>query len=114
MLAMHALTHRHDADAAMIADMATTAFDGARYDAFITQLFRYAWPVMLNKIRTGDIAAIKTRLPHGSISPDEQRVLHDSAPDREELALACTAPKPVACCLTCRFVELFTLLCSTR
>ena len=27
---------------------------------------------------------------------------------------ACTAPKPVACGLTCRFVELFTRLCSTR
>lgn len=27
---------------------------------------------------------------------------------------ACTAPKRVACCLTCRFVELFTRLCSTR
>jgi hypothetical protein len=27
---------------------------------------------------------------------------------------ACTAPKLVACCLTCRFVELFTRLCSTR
>jgi hypothetical protein len=26
----------------------------------------------------------------------------------------CTAPKPVACCLTCRFVKLFTRLCSIR
>jgi hypothetical protein len=50
------------------------------------------------------------------------QILHDAgtgpAPRRTgptwKQFLTCTAPKPVACCLTCGFVELFTRLCGTR
>jgi hypothetical protein len=88
---MIAPSDRHSADAATIDDLTASGFDGAKYEAFIGQLYRYAWPVMLEKIRTGKIAAIQTKVPHPTISPDEQQVLHDSAAEREELALAAIA-----------------------
>lgn len=91
MLAMNAQRGRHDADAATIDDLSAAAFQGARYDALVTELYRYAWPVMLDMIRTGNIATIPTVIPHSTISPDERQVLHDSAAEREELALAAIA-----------------------
>jgi hypothetical protein len=36
----------------------------------------------------GQIAHMRTSFPHGSISADEQQVLHDSSGEREDLALA--------------------------
>ena len=45
---------------------------------------------------------------------DGTRVLVDRIwPRGLTKARACTAPKLVACCLTCRFVELFMRPCST-
>jgi hypothetical protein len=54
---------------------------------------------MLDAIRTGSIVGIQTGVPHRSIPADERQLLHDSAQEREELALACiarAAPKLVA------------------
>jgi DNA-directed RNA polymerase specialized sigma24 family protein len=42
---------------------------------------------MLHAIRTGTITSIETGLPHRSILADERQLLHDSAAEREDLAL---------------------------
>jgi len=47
--------------------------------------------VLLSMIRTGKISNIETAIPHGTISADDLQVLHDSAVEREELALASIA-----------------------
>lgn len=78
----------HAADAAVVTELAASGFAGAQYEALIVELYRYAWPVMLDLIRTGKISFLPTKIPHSAISPDEQQVLHDSAVEREELALA--------------------------
>jgi hypothetical protein len=44
--------------------------------------------MLLGLIRTGKIISIDTGIPHGTIAADDRQVLHDSAEDREELALA--------------------------
>ena len=91
MSAMKLSQGRHDADAATMEDLSQTGFSGPRYEAFIAQMHRYAWPVLLDRIRTGRIAEIHTPIPHPNISTDEQRVLHDSSAEREDLALATIA-----------------------
>jgi hypothetical protein len=91
MTAMNAQHSRHDTDAATIDALTAAGFDGAQYETLISALWRYAWPVMLDMIRTGKIAAIQTKIPHGPIPPGVQQVLHDSAAEREELAHASIA-----------------------
>ena len=59
------------ADLALIEELRLANFSGPRYDAFINDLYRYAWPVMLAAIRTGSIVSIKTSVPHRSIPADE-------------------------------------------
>jgi hypothetical protein len=78
----------NDADLALIEELRLAGFSGPRYDAFIEGLYRYAWPVMLAAIRTGSIVRIGTTVPHRAIRADELQLLHDSAEEREELALA--------------------------
>jgi hypothetical protein len=78
----------NDADLALIEELRLARFSGPRYDAFIDGLYRYAWPVMLAAIRTGSIVSIGTAVPHRTIPADELQLLHDSAEEREELALA--------------------------
>ncbi len=78
----------HDHDLALVEDLHATNFTGARYETFIAELYRYAWPVMLGSIRSGTIVRIETGVPHGTIPADDLQVLHDSSHDREELALA--------------------------
>jgi DNA-directed RNA polymerase specialized sigma24 family protein len=82
------LPARHEADRAAVDRVRRDNFGGPHYDALIADLYRYAWPVMLSKIRTGDVASIPTGVPHRGISPDEQQLLHDSSQEREDLALA--------------------------
>jgi hypothetical protein len=91
MLAMDTQVGRHDIDVATVTDLKITGFSGPRYEAFIEDLYRYAWPVLLGMIRTGKIISIETAIPHGTISADDLQVLHDSAAEREELALASIA-----------------------
>src|SRR5690242_19349972 len=91
MLAMNTQVGRHDIDVATVNDLKVTGFSGPRYEAFIADLYRYAWPVLLSMIRTGKIIIIETAIPHGTISADDLQVLHDSAGEREELALASIA-----------------------
>lgn len=81
-------TSANDADLALIKELRLARFSGPRYDAFIDGLYRYAWPVMLAAIRTGSIVSIGTPVPHRTIPADELQLLHDSAEEREELALA--------------------------
>jgi hypothetical protein len=82
---------RHDIDVATVNDLQVTGFSGPRYEALIRDLYGYAWPVLLSMIRTGKIISIETVIPHGTISADDLQVLHDSAGEREELALASIA-----------------------
>jgi hypothetical protein len=91
MLVMDSQVGRHDIDVATVKDLRVTGFSGPRYEAFIADLYRYAWPVLLSMIRTGKITSIETAIPHGTISADDLQVLHDSAGEREELALASIA-----------------------
>src|SRR5690348_16176596 len=88
MSANYLPTSANDADLALIEELRLARFSGRRYDTFIADLYRYAWPVMLAAIRTGSIVSIKTAVPHRTIPADEFKLLHDSAEDREELALA--------------------------
>ncbi len=81
-------TRDTDADLVLIEELRLANFSGPRYDAFIDGLYRYAWPVMLAAIRTGSIVSIGTAVPHRTIPADELQLLHDSAEEREELALA--------------------------
>ena len=81
-------TSATNADLALIEELRLARFSGLRYDAFIADLYRYAWPVMLAAIRTGSIVSIRTAVPHRTIPADELQLLHDSAEEREELALA--------------------------
>ncbi len=60
MLAMDTQVGRHDIDVATVNDLKVTGFSGPRYEAFIEDLYRYAWPVLLSMIRTGKIISIET------------------------------------------------------
>jgi hypothetical protein len=88
MSATYVPTGAAAADLALIEELRLTRFAGPRYEAFIDGLYRYAWPVMLAAIRTGSIVSISTSVPHRTIQADELQLLHDSAEEREDLALA--------------------------
>lgn len=81
------LLSRHEADLATVARLRDVGFQGPVYESFIKDLYIYAWPVMLSTIRTGSIVSIQTGLPPRSIPADVRQVLHDSSPEREDLAL---------------------------
>ena len=91
MPTMNSQLSRHDIAVATVNDLKINGFSGPRYEAFIEDLYRYAWPVLLSMIGTGKIINIETAIPHGTISADDRQVLHESAEEREELALACIA-----------------------
>lgn len=76
-----------EADLATVARLRDADFQGPVYERFINDLYRYAWPVMLDAIRTGSIVSIATGLPPRSIPADVRQLLHDSSPEREDLAL---------------------------
>jgi hypothetical protein len=76
-----------EADLATVECLRLANFRGPRYESFVADLYRYAWPVMLHKIRTASITSIQTGLPHRSIPADERQLLHDSSSEREDLAL---------------------------
>lgn len=54
---------RHETDLAAVEHARLADFRGPAYEALIAYLYRYAWPVMLNAIRTGTIVTIHTGLP---------------------------------------------------
>jgi hypothetical protein len=85
------LPGHHDQDVEDVDCLRLAEFSGTRFENFISELYRYAWPVMLVAIRTGSIAHIQTGVPHPSIPADERQLLHDSPQEREELALASIA-----------------------
>jgi hypothetical protein len=85
------LLSQHEADLASVARVSHAGFRGPVFDSFINGLYKYAWPVMLDAIRTGSIVTIQTGLPPRSIPSDERQLLHDSSPEREDLALASIA-----------------------
>src|SRR5215471_2475458 len=62
-----------DRDIADVDDLDSADVTGPRYDAFISDLYNYAWPVMLEAIPTGKIASIETGFPHWNIPADEQQ-----------------------------------------
>jgi hypothetical protein len=82
---------RREADLAAVARVSHADFRGPVFDSFINDLYKYAWPVMLDAIRTGSIVTIQTGLPPRSIPPNERQLLHDSSPEREDLALGSIA-----------------------
>jgi hypothetical protein len=81
----------HEADCATVERVRLADFRGPACEGLIADLYRYAWPVMLDAIRTGSIGAIPTPLPHRNIPSDECQLLHDSSEEREDLALASIA-----------------------
>jgi DNA-directed RNA polymerase specialized sigma24 family protein len=85
------LLSRHEADLATVEHMRVVGFHGPIFEWFVSDLYRYAWPVMLHAIHTGTIASIETGIPHSTISAEERQLLHDSSPEREDLALASIA-----------------------
>jgi DNA-directed RNA polymerase specialized sigma24 family protein len=85
------LLSRHEADLATVERVRLVGFRGPIFEWFFADLYRYAWPVMLHAIRTGTIVSIETGIPHGTISMEERQLLHDSSPEREDLALASIA-----------------------
>jgi hypothetical protein len=83
---------QHQADIAIVERVRLADFRGPTYEALISDLYRYAWPVMLDAIRTGSITSIQTGLPQRrTISGDDRQLLHDSSAEREDLALASIA-----------------------
>lgn len=82
------LSPRREIDAETLHRVSRADFKGPIFDTFISELYRYAWPVMLKAIRTGSISDIKTQVPHRPITADDLQLLHDSAPEREDLAMA--------------------------
>ena len=82
---------RHEADLAAVERVRLADFRGPTYEAFIADLYRYAWPVMLDAIRTGSIVNIHTGVARNGIPSDERQLLHDSSTEREDLALASIA-----------------------
>lgn len=78
----------HETDRAVVERVRLADFRGPAYEGLIADLYRYAWPVMLDAIRTGGIVSIQTALPKRTIPSDERQLLHDSSAEREELALA--------------------------
>jgi DNA-directed RNA polymerase specialized sigma24 family protein len=85
------LPSRTEADLATVEHMRVVGFHGPIFEWFVSDLYLYAWPVMLHAIHTGTIASIDTGIPHGTISAEERQLLHDSSPEREDLALASIA-----------------------
>ena len=85
------LLSRHEADLAAVEHMRLAGFHGPIFERFVADLYRYAWPVMLHAIHAGTIVSIETGIPHVRISAEELRLLHDSSPEREDLALASIA-----------------------
>jgi hypothetical protein len=81
------LLSRHEADLTAVARVHRADFRGPTFESFIDDLYRYAWPVMLSAIRTGDIVHIQTGLPPRSIPASERQLLHDSPEERADLAL---------------------------
>jgi hypothetical protein len=82
---------QHEADLAVVERARLAGFHGTAYEGLIDDLYSYAWPVMLDAIRTGSIHNIKTPLPKRAIPSEERQLLHDSSTEREELALASIA-----------------------
>jgi len=78
----------HEADLAVVERVRLADFRGPAYEGLMADLYRYAWPVMLDAIRTGSIVSIRTSLPNRTIRSDERQLLHDSPAEREDLALA--------------------------
>lgn len=81
----------HEADRAAVERLRLADFQGPVYEDLIADLYGYAWPVMLDAIRTGRIVAIQTPLPKRAIPAGDRQILHDSSEEREELALASIA-----------------------
>jgi len=78
----------HEADLAAVERVRRADFRGPAFEGLMADLYRYAWPVMLDAIRTGSIVSIQTSLPKRVIRSDERQLLHDSSAEREDLALA--------------------------
>jgi hypothetical protein len=79
---------QHEADLAAVERVRIADFRGPAYEGLIADLYRYAWPVMLDAIRTGSIVNIQTSLPKRGIPFGERQLLHDSSSEREGLALS--------------------------
>jgi DNA-directed RNA polymerase specialized sigma24 family protein len=93
------LLSRQEADLAAVERLRLVGYKGPVFEDFAADLYRYAWPVMLDGIRTGRIVRIQTATPHSTITIDDRQLLHDSSSEREELALASIAraiPKFIA------------------
>jgi hypothetical protein len=81
------LLSRHETDLATVARVREAGFQGPVFEGLIEDLYKYAWAVMLDAIRTGSIVNIRTGLPPRSIPADVRQLLHDSSSEREALAL---------------------------
>ena len=82
---------QHEEDLAAVERVRHANFRGPIYEAFVADLYRYAWPVTLDAIRTGSITSIRTGVARSGIPSDERQLLHDSSAEREDLALASIA-----------------------
>jgi hypothetical protein len=82
------LLSRQEADLEAVERLRLAGFKGPVFEDFTADLYRYAWPVMLDGIRTGSIVRIQTATPHSTITADDRQLLHDSPSEREDLALA--------------------------
>ena len=72
------LLSRHEADLAAVARVSRANFHGPVFESFINDLYKYAWPVILDAIRTGTIVTIQTGLPPRIIPADERQLSRDS------------------------------------
>lgn len=78
----------HQLDRMRIDDLAHRGFAGVAYEQFRSELWAYAWPVLLAGLREGTIFAECGKAGIAiNPTPDERRVLHSSSADREEIAL---------------------------
>jgi DNA-directed RNA polymerase specialized sigma24 family protein len=72
---------------ALLEQLAAEGFSGALSKRFSDDLWVYGFDVLRGMVRTGSIDKVNTGTAHGTIGPEDRRLLHESAPERDALVV---------------------------